>query len=153
MRAATYLSLRLGEILVERGLIDHYQLECLLTEQRLVGLPLGELVVARGLVRPDELAAALAAQADAGGGRSSPSRPARSRPLLGRILVENGWLTESGLQRALLEQRRRGGLLGEILVRRRYITRAQLASALDEQRRLLSEERRSQGGRVSIAIH
>ena len=152
MATATHSSPRLGEILVERGLIDSYQLECLLTEQRLVGLPLGELVVARGLVRPDELAAALAAQGDAGGGRPSPSRLARSRPLLGRILVEKGWLSESGLQRALLEQRRRGGLLGEILVRRRYITRAQLASALDEQGRLVSGKRRSQAAHVSIAI-
>ncbi len=133
----------MGEILVERGLIDRYQLQCLLAEQRLVGLPLGELLVARGLVRPDDMAAALAAQADRGGGRPSPS-PARSRPLLGRLLVEKGWLTESGLQRALLEQRRRGGLLGEILLRRGYISRAQLEEALDEQRRLVEQGRRRQ---------
>lgn len=141
MTTATTSGSRLGDILLRRGLLDRYQLQCALARQRLSRLPLGEILVAEGFLRPDDLAAALAVQAEE---RGRWPAPARSRPLLGRLLVEKGLVTESGLQRALLEQRRRGGLLGEILVRRGYITRGQLAAALEEQRRLARGERRAQ---------
>ena len=49
---------------------------------------------------------------------------------LGRILVEQELLTDSGLQRALLAQKRRGGTLGDILVERGYVSRQQIEEAL-----------------------
>ncbi len=107
---------------------------------------MGEILVAQGLVSPDEMAAALAVQAEATGRRPEPA--ARMRPRLGRLLVERGVVSESGLQRALLEQRRRGGLLGEILVRRGYITRAELDAALEEQRRWAQEGRRGKASAI-----
>ncbi len=127
---------KLGELLIARGLIDRYELEYALAEQRLCGLLLGEVLVSRGLIRPDELAAVLAEQRDDGasGPREGGGARARmGRRPLGRFLADKGLITESGLQRALMEQRRRGGMLGEILVRRGYITTDELASALAEQ--------------------
>ena len=58
----------------------------------------------------------------------------------GRILVATELLTESGLQRVLLTQRRRGGLLGEHLLERGYVTPQQLAGALAEQHGLAVEQ-------------
>ena len=103
----------LGELLVERGLIDEYQLESLLLEQRLSGKLFGELLVCQRVVSPMDMAAVIAEQH---GSISPPSTPSRQRGL------ENGasgirsaassstrrLLTESGLQRVLLAQQRTG---------------------------------------------
>jgi len=137
---------RLGELLIERGVLDPYELEVALAHQRLTGELLGEVLVSRGIVSPVEVAAALAAlngvsvepragaQASARAGNAGEHRSGHGgwKPL-GRLLVEKDLVTESGLQRALVEQRRRGGLLGQILVRRGYISARDLAAALAEQ--------------------
>jgi hypothetical protein len=132
----------LGELLVQRGLIDEYQLEPLLLEQRLSGQLFGEMLVARKIVSPVDIAAVIAEQH--GLNLDPELRPAPSKAVsdtngggkwrpLGRILVDKELLTESGLQRVLLAQRRRGGLLGQLLLERGYVTPEQLASALAEQ--------------------
>jgi hypothetical protein len=52
---------RLGQLLVELGLIDPQQLQCALAAQRANrGLPLGELLVQQGALTPEDLARALA---------------------------------------------------------------------------------------------
>jgi hypothetical protein len=134
----------LGELLVKRGLIDEYELDSLLLEQRLTGQLFGEMLVAKRVVSPIDMAVVIAEQH---GLHLDPERrpaPAPSqaeaqangggkwRPL-GRILVDKELLTESGLQRVLLAQRRRGGLLGQLLLERGYVTPEQLASALAQQ--------------------
>lgn len=136
---------RLGELLIERGLLDPYDLEVALAHQRLTGALLGEVLVARGLVSPVDLAAALAAlngvavEPRPGSGSGARTKggtsghPQTGWKPLGRLLVEKGLITESGLQRALVEQRRRGGMLGEILVRRGYVSAQDLAATLAEQ--------------------
>lgn len=139
----------LGELLVERGLIDRYQLEVALKEQRLTGQLLGELLVSRRLVSPIEMAAALAAHhgVHLDGSAATGAAPATSAPAaaggwrpLGRILVERGSLSESGLQRALLAQQRTGTALGELLVQRRWVSPADIAAALAEQHGLELDE-------------
>jgi hypothetical protein len=136
----------LGELLVKRGLIDAYELEPLLKEQRLTGQLFGEMLVAKRVVSPLDMAVVIAEQH---GLHLDPERrpvPASSKPVtdtngggrgrwrpLGRILVDKELLTESGLQRVLLAQRRRGGLLGQLLLERGYVKPEQLASALAEQ--------------------
>ena len=49
------------------------------------------------------------------------------------MLLEKGLITEDGLGRALVEQRRTGRLLGEILVGRGWVSAADVARALAEQ--------------------
>lgn len=117
----------LGELLVERGAIDRYELDHWLKEQKLRGMLLGELLVQNKVLSPVEVAAALAVQRGADGLARGIHQGPRQ---LGRILVERGLLSESGLQRALLAQRRRGGSLGDILVERGYVTRAEIEKAL-----------------------
>ena len=123
----------LGELLVERGALDQYELDHWLKEQRLSGMLLGELLVRRRVVSPMEVAAALAVQrgADhvAGGIEHGHNQQ------LGRILVDRDLLTESGLQRVLLEQQRTGDTLGEVLARRGYVSQEQIDELLAEQRR------------------
>jgi hypothetical protein len=53
---------RLGEILVERGLVTAEQLELALVDQQTSGELLGAILVARGFVAPTTIAAALATQ-------------------------------------------------------------------------------------------
>jgi hypothetical protein len=117
----------LGELLVERGLIDEHQLASWLKQQKLSGMLLGELLVQHRVVSPMEVAAALAVQRGADGVERGLGGGSRQ---LGRILVEQGLLTESGLQRALLAQQRRGGAIGEILVERGYVSQQQVDDAL-----------------------
>ena len=117
----------LGELLIERGLIDEYELEHWLMQQKLTGMLLGELLVLNRIVSPVEVAAALAVQRGADGVASGIHEGPRQ---LGRILVEKELLTESGLQRALLAQRRHGGTLGDILVQRGYVSKRQIDEAL-----------------------
>ncbi len=120
----------LGEILIERGLLDRVQLEHWLMQQRLSGMLLGELLVMHRVLSPVDVAAALAVQRgaeDVVGGVTSGSRQ------LGRILVEQDLLTESGLQRALLAQKRLGGNLGDILIERGYVSRQQIEETLADQ--------------------
>lgn len=141
---ADYAWRPLGELLVERGLIDAYDLEALLFEQRLTGSLLGELLVSKRIVSPIEMATVIAEQhgvhLDPEHRPSPPAPPvARNRHggrkwrPLGRILVEKELLTESGLQRVLLIQRHKGGLLGQHLIERGYVSPAELTSALAEQ--------------------
>lgn len=117
----------LGELLIERGLIDEYELEHWLMQQKLTGMLLGELLVINRVVSPVEVAAALAVQRGADGVAGGIHEGPRQ---LGRILVEKELLTESGLQRALLAQRRNGGTLGDILVQRGYVSQRQIDEAL-----------------------
>jgi hypothetical protein len=120
----------LGQLLIERGLIDEYELEYWLKQQKLTGMLLGELLVLHRVVPPAEVAAALAIQR---GSNDVADRIHESPRLLGRILVERGLITESGLQRVLLAQQRNGGSVGDILVARGWVTAEQLAEALAEQ--------------------
>jgi hypothetical protein len=135
---AEYAWRPLGELLVQRGLIDDYQLESLLLEQRLSGQLFGELLVSKRVVSPMEMAAVIAEQhglhlaPEARPSPASPQAPGKWRPL-GRILVDAELLSESGLQRVLLSQRRNGGLLGQLLLERGYVTPEQLAGGLAEQ--------------------
>jgi len=53
---------RLGEILIERGLISYEQLELALADQQVSGDLLGAILIERGFVAPTTIAAALATQ-------------------------------------------------------------------------------------------
>jgi hypothetical protein len=59
--------------------------------------------------------------------------PERSRPKLGHIFVEKGFITTQQLEQALAEQAQSGKLLGEVLVELEMIDRLDLASALGVQ--------------------
>ncbi|PWU24410.1 MAG: hypothetical protein C5B48_06530 [Candidatus Rokuibacteriota bacterium] len=145
---------KLGDLLVERGLIEPAELEYALAIQRENGGLLGEILVSVGFVTTTELAGALGGQhgvfVEAAVRRREerfrvpppPAAPAGKtawRPL-GRLLVESGLLTESGLERALIDQRVTGRLLGEIVVGRGWVSAEDLARTIASQHGLEVDE-------------
>ncbi len=145
----------LGTLLVGEGLLSAADLEGALSEQRRTGRLLGQILVARGSVSGLELARALARQhgveirpsADVEPGADADPEPEESlapvepatdhdrswRPL-GKLLVDDGFVTAIALRQALAEQDRRPDRrLGEILVDRGHLSGQALAFALAEQ--------------------
>ncbi len=133
---------RLGEYLVEQGLISKKQLEEALEEQRLfwkktqgVRAPLGNILVSNGTLSPQTLATALVVQQQDrlhGMEKHSPQ-------YIGEYLVSKGIISPQQLELVLAEQmrlRQRGTsmLIGELLIHAGYITRDVLENVLEQQR-------------------
>jgi hypothetical protein len=133
---------RLGEYLVEQGLISRKQLEDALEEQRLfwkktqgVRAPLGNILVSNGMLSPQTLATALVVQQQDrlhGMEKHSPQ-------YIGEYLVIKGIISPQQLELVLAEQmrlRQRGTsmLIGELLIHAGYITRDVLENVLEQQR-------------------
>ena len=136
---------RLGDLLLGEGLLDQADLEYALAVQRQKGGLLGEILVSLGFVSTSDIASALGGQhgvnVDMAIRRREqrfrvPPPPRKSstawRPL-GRVLVDKGLLSESGLERALVDQRSTGRLLGEIVVSRGWVSAEDLTRAIAEQ--------------------
>jgi hypothetical protein len=135
----------LGTLLVDQGLLTSTELELALAEQARTGRLLGQIMVDHGYVSAFSLARVLSEQhgvqlrpqlvLDEPAPAAPPHEPNEVgawRPL-GKVLVENGYLTKTELDNALEVQRERGGRLGEILVARGSMTPPALAQALAEQ--------------------
>ena len=151
----TYFPWRpLGTLLVEEGLLAANDLEHALEEQRQTGRLLGQILVIRSCLTSVALAQALAKQhgvelrtahgaepeAARGTVRVEPGAQDGWRPL-GKVLVQQGFLTDSALHKGLAEQRERPGRrLGEVLVEGGYLSGVALASALAEQHGVELEE-------------
>jgi hypothetical protein len=141
----------LGELLVEKGVVKAPDIEVALAEQRSTGRLLGEILVNFGYVTSWTLAQALAeqhgvelerkenAEEDPAGGRepvelTPPTPDPRAWQPLGKILVENGFLSQAELDKALAAQAEHPDRrLGEILVARGALTGTDLALALADQ--------------------
>jgi hypothetical protein len=147
---------QLGELLLDEQLLTEDELEQALLDQARSGRLLGQILVSNGYLSAFSLARVLSEQHGVqlrapAGTEPEPPRPALAlsdppefgsaqapqaetnwRPL-GKLLVEEGFLTESQLEEALGEQRERHRRLGEILVSRGLLSGTQLAQALVEQ--------------------
>ncbi len=95
---------RLGELLVQNGIISREQLATALTRQAATGVRLGEALVALGFVSEDRLHGLLVRL--------------RRTIRIGDRLVESGLITAEQLREALERQRKTGGRLGRLLVER-----------------------------------
>ena len=105
MLRARYSWRPLGALLVEKRLLTEQELEAALAEQRRTGRLVGQILVERGSLSAFALARALSeqhgvelqteAQLDAKVSRTPAWRP------LGRLLVEEGYLTRAELRKAL----------------------------------------------------
>jgi len=127
----------LGELLLERRLVDEHELEEALAVQEATGERLGEILVARGALAAPALIAVLAGQYGLEvrvGALSGATVPSQSewKPL-GRILVERGSLGRAALRVAIDEQRRTGRRLGSILVDGGHVSPIELVEALVQQ--------------------
>jgi hypothetical protein len=142
MPEARYSWRPLGALLVDKGLLTESQLDAALAEQRRSGRLVGQILVESGALSPLSLARALSEQHGvelqtvAGGEQraSTGQAPAVWRPL-GKLLVEQGYLTKAELRQALAKQLESRGrrLLGEILVAEGFLSGIELARALTKQ--------------------
>jgi hypothetical protein len=160
----------LGAMLVEEDLVSEAELERALEEQRRTGRLLGQILVRHGVVSGPALARALAKQhgvelkpsdeaaqqvVELGAPSDDTPHPRWERPWkpLGKLLVENGLVTERALGEALIAKSEHPNLrLGEILVERGHLTGAELASALAEQHGLLIETEELEGSVETVAV-
>lgn len=109
---------KVGEILVERGLVTEQQLLAALDIQRNKRLPLGQILVEQGYIELEKLEAALA--------RQYGSR-------LGEILINAKMINFEKLLQAFDIQRNNSRPLGDILIELGYIQERDLLEALAKQ--------------------
>ena len=143
---------RLGDLLMSEGLVEPADLEYALAVQRQKGGLLGEILVSLGFVSITDIANALGGQHGVQVDMAIRRREQRLRVPpppregstawrpLGRVLVEKGLLTESGLERALVDQCASGRLLGEIVVTRGWVSAEDLTRAIAEQHGIVIDE-------------
>ena len=113
---------KVGEILLEQGLIDEDQLQHALNEHRRTGLMLGKVIVRLGFVDEDTMASILGEQISL-----------KQKKRLGDILVEQGTVTQADVDEALAMQKQTGQKLGKCLVELHKITGEQLLNILSAQ--------------------
>ncbi len=131
---------KLGDYLIDQGLINMPQLERALMEQKNIRssfqgarMPIGDVLIRLGFLTPEKLAHVLLdQQEDKIGTTTSPE-------YLGEYLVSTGIVSRKQLEAVLAEQIRlrqsgRRMLLGDLLIRAGYITAGALESVLDQQR-------------------
>jgi len=109
---------RLGELLVENGILTEAQLLEALTVQKKERKLLGEIIVELGFATREKLDAALARQYGS---------------KLGEILIGKGLISFEQLQAAFEEQRNSPKSLGEILIDKGFVAEADLIEGLAKQ--------------------
>lgn len=109
-------SSRIGEYLIEKGLIAKKQLNQALAQQKKDDKLLGKILLDLGYISQDKLVQALIDKSN--------------KPRLGQWLVSRGLLSSANLKIALNFQSR-GRRIGEILVECGYITREKLNEAIE----------------------
>jgi hypothetical protein len=140
---------QLGDLLIDEGLLTEGELEQALVEQARSGRLLGQILVSNSYLSAFSLARVLSEQH----GVALSAKPrvdvvvaeplsladppefgeaSKWRPL-GKVLIEQGFLTEAQLGEALTQQQESHARLGEILVTRGLLSGSQLAQALAAQ--------------------
>jgi type IV pilus assembly protein PilB len=114
---------RLGEYLLEKGIINADQLNQALILASERNQRIGEVLVDLGFINLRQLTDAILEQ-------QKIHMPDRKR--LGEILLESKIITEEQLSEGLKEQKNRRQKIGQILVSLGYVTKEQIANALSE---------------------
>jgi type IV pilus assembly protein PilB len=109
---------KLGELLIENGLLTEAQLVKAMEAQKGTRKLLGTIIVDMGFTTKEKLEATLAHQYGSA---------------FGEILIENGYITFNQLQAALDEQRGTGKTLGEVLIDKGYATEMDIMDGLSKQ--------------------
>ena len=124
-----YVGMRLGEILVDQGMVDQEELEQLLQDQEDKRLrKLGEILVEQGVISGADLEDALRLQAE------------HEDKKLGEILVDSGKVGSDDLEQAMSDQEQmRSEKLGEMLIREKVAEPRAVAGALREQKKAAGE--------------
>jgi type IV pilus assembly protein PilB len=114
--------LQIGQLLVQKGLIDTNQLAHAEGEQKRTGLHLSKILVRLGFVTEEQVTLALGEQLQA----SQHKR-------IGEILVEKSYITIEQRDKALEEQKKTGLRLGKMLMQLGFMTEERLIEILSAQ--------------------
>lgn len=112
-------AVRLGDALLERGIVTQEQLQKAVDYQKKYGGRLGDIVADMNGVDREIIQ------------RITQQAPGKGR--LGEMLVETGQITQEQLDRALAFQRKSGGVLGDILLSLQFIEPERLYRAIATQ--------------------
>lgn len=156
---------KLGDLLLDSGLISKVQLDAALKQSEETGLPFGRSLVLSGLITEAGMTAALNAQNLLRSGKvskeqalkslktsarrntTSQSQPAerdfyglpdRRTVLLGELLVAAGTISKAQLSNAVEMTVSQGKLLGEVLVDANFVRQATLDQALQLQEMIVA---------------
>ncbi len=131
---------KLGEILVEQGLINEEELDGMLKSQEESRLRrLGEVLVERGVIDAEELEETLRRQMDEAGKR------------LGELLIETGKADPLSVSEALEEQiEGRQQKLGAILIKEKKVDARKVTTALREQKKSPDAGQAASGRTVKV---
>ena len=151
--------MRIGQVLVELGLIGEVQINEALDLQQKDGLRLGEALMRLGSVMPEGLQEALALQKKMREYATDPSQSEAwdagkvgvgewQESLLGALLVQRKVVDEDNLKKALSISRATGMRLGESLVHHGFCDWATVRQVINDQERM----RHQTGGGASIPL-
>lgn len=119
--------IRIGELMLQRGLITQTQLTQALAEQKHSGVQLGEICIQHGWVSQAQLKRIITGQ--------RRTNMMRGKVRIGEVLMQRGLINQVQLTQALAEQKQSGARLGDILVQHGWVSQTQLRQALHQQRR------------------
>lgn len=124
---ANFIDRKLGDILIEDGVISRTTLEKALERQQDSEKKLGEVLEQMGKAGTDQISSALLTQEK---GRQLAKK-------LGSILVESGFISQDTLDRALELQKESGKMLGALLVDMGVISTEEIIEAQAVQKGIL----------------
>ncbi|MEQ4485098.1 glycosyltransferase family 2 protein [Cohnella silvisoli] len=113
---------RMGDLLIQNGLITKEQLEHAFARQQDFGGRLGDILLDLKYVTAEQLLPYISNQ------------PQKGR--LGDMLLQLGYLTKEQLEKALAFQRKSGGMLGDVLLSLQFLEAEQLYRAIATQNNL-----------------
>lgn len=128
----------LGELLVRAGWVSRAKLDEALVKQASRNRRIGEILVEMGVLDHDDLQAVLDFQKDVRLNRHAKFAALLSNRL-GTMLLRTAAITQEQLDRAVAEHESKGGLLGEVLVRQGALAPETLNNALNSQRRFAAQ--------------
>ncbi len=114
--------LQIGQLLVQKGLIDEGQLAHAVNEQKRTGIHLSKILTRLGLVSEEQMTLVLGEQLQA-----------NEHKRIGELLVEKNYITAEQRDRALEEQKKTGLRLGKMLMQLGFMTEERLIEILSAQ--------------------
>jgi len=114
--------LQIGQLLVQKGLIDEDQLAHAVGEQKRTGIHLSKVLVRLGFVTEEQMTLVL-----------GELLQSNEHKRIGELLVEKSYITAEQRDRALEEQKKTGLRLGKMLMQLGYMTEERLIEILSAQ--------------------
>jgi len=116
------VKMQIGQLLLQKGLVNADQLAHAIGEQKRTGLHLSKIITRLGFISEEQMTGVLSEQVQT----SEHKR-------IGELLMEKGYITYEQLDHALDEQRKTGLRLGKMLMQLGYMSEERLIEILSAQ--------------------